>query len=326
MIHDEWSLIEEINSVVGQAPHAKNLVMGMGDDCAVWKEGKTFQLVSTDMAVENIHFDLKYCSPFDVGHKTMVSNISDILAMGGRPLYAVVSLGVPQYLNVSFIKELYMGMKEVAHSFVTQIVGGDSTSSERLIISIAIYGTAHNPIYRKGAVPDENIYITRWQGSSRLGLEVLRSEHCGEGYPGLKASQFPISVARHLRPATPALKLTQRIVEEFSPSAMIDVSDGIVSELYHICEYGELGFSIHEKELPLNEEVEQYCSITGKPPTDYILNSGEEYGLLFTSPVDIEDREVWKIGKITNGGYEICNDRGAKPITNRGYNHFRRNQ
>ncbi len=327
MIRDEWSLIGEINSTLGK-PVSQEIIMGMGDDCAVWQDNKsdkeTFSLFSTDMAVETVHFDLTYCSPFHVGHKSMVSNISDILAMGGKPLHAMVSLGVPKNIEMPFITELYRGMKEVGDSFGTSIVGGDTTASERVIVNIAIYGRAENPIYRRGSVPGDRIYVTTWQGSSRLGLEVLRSEHCGEGDLGVEASSFPLSVTRHVMPTTPTMELTQRIVRDFSPHAMIDVSDGIISELQHLCSFDNLGFTLEEERLVIHSEVERFSSATGRSPLDYILNSGEEYGLLFTSPMDIEDDGVIQIGSITESGFMIDKREGVVPIENEGFNHFRR--
>jgi len=323
MIKDEWSIIDTIASVVGDSSNQTDLIKGIGDDCAVYDNGDgTFGLFSTDMAVEDIHFSLDYCSGTDIGHKIMAANISDILSMAGTPILALVSIGIPPDSETSFIKEIYTGIKGCADIFNTIIAGGDTTSSEKLIINISIYGRADKPVYRTGAKPGDSIYLTKWEGSSRLGLEVLTGAKNIKGNP-VDARDFPLSVERHLRPTPPSTSVKE-ILETYKPSAMIDVSDGIVSELNHICAGENLGFRLEKKLLPISDEIINYCSVTGNNQIDYILNSGEEYGLLFTGPGRLENtEEIIKIGEITESKYILHEDSIETEIINGGYNHFK---
>ncbi len=317
MINDEWSLIDRIASVVSDSPAPKGLVKGIGDDCAVYNNGDgTFGLFSTDISIENVHFDLSYCSASDIGYKAMAGNISDIFAMGGDPVLALVSLALPVQCDTSFVDELYSGMNECAVKHGLSIAGGDTSKSEKVIVNISIYGKTTCPVYRSGARSGDSIFITKWNGSSRLGLEVLRS---GD----IDRNMFPVSVSQHLRPSLPE-DIGRRIVKPFSPTSMIDVSDGIVSELTHICGTGNLGYIISHDALPVSDEIVKFCKMTGKNAIDYILNSGEEYGLLFTSSVDTStDDDIICIGRITESGAFIQYGNKISDIENHGFNHFR---
>jgi thiamine-monophosphate kinase len=316
MISGEWDLIKIIKAQVNSSPVPAGLIKGIGDDCAVYQiDEKRYGLFSTDVSVEDIHFRTSYCSFNDIGFRSMAANISDILAMGGTPLFVLSAITVPAGINNSNIEEIYRGMLSCASPYGVSIAGGDISKGRDLSLSISIYGETDNPVYRSGASQGDYIYITGDTGRSKAGLEILMA--------GGNAGKYPSLTERHLRP-TPFMNI-KMIKEIFRPTSMIDISDGIISDIKHICAQSRKGFSINCDRLTLHDELEKYCNYMGKESIPYALSSGEEYELLFTSQKIAENIDgVTLIGEITESG-EIYTRSGIEWIPPvKGYEHFKK--
>ena len=315
MINSEWDLIKRIKKIAETGNPLPGLVKGIGDDCAVYRiSEKKYGLFSTDISVNNIHFNTSFCSWRDIGYKAVAANISDILAMGGSPILALSALVIPDSMEDEDIDELYLGMTECAGKFNTVIAGGDISRGSEPAISISIYGETENPVYRSGAQAGDYLYITGDTGRSRGGLEIMQER--------LSPDQFPGLIKKHLRPS-PAENY-KTVIDTFTPNAMIDISDGIISDIKHICAESNKGFKINCDSLPVHKELKNYCAKRGRDHIEYALSSGEEYELLFTSAKMIDNIEgISLIGEITDCG-EVYFRSGKEWVPMiKGYEHFK---
>ena len=317
MISSEWDLIGRIKSVISGTQKSPPLIQGIGDDCAVYEiSTNRFDLFSIDAYVDEVHFRKTYATPYQIGFKSMASNVSDIYAMGGRPVLALISAGIPRDFDSSYIEEIYQGMAECANTHSTFIAGGDTTSSDRFFLSISIYGETDNPVMRSGAQTGDYIYVTGQPGYSQAGLEILN----GRG----NVSDYPLSVKKHLTPEPPS-GLLPVILKDFNPSSMIDISDGLISDLDHICSQSKRGFEVDAGSLPAGPELLRYAESRKKNVIEYILTSGEEYELLFTSHKKLDSHEnISLIGRITAGGKKITSRGTPLTLNLSGYNHFKK--
>lgn len=316
MINSEFSLIDSIKERVNRTQELSGKIFGIGDDCAVYRiTDNRYGLFSTDISIENVHFDLSYTSLFNAGYRSMTANISDIFAMGGKPVLALVSLGIPPHFTSPMIAELYDGMLACAVKYGTFIAGGDTSKSAEFIVNISIYGETSSPVYRKGAEPGDRIYITGNTGLSMLGLEILSRK--------IDRNEFPRSVEKHLRPE-PCGELVDIILKEYKPTSMIDISDGLISDLGHICSANNCGFELYNDKIPADSEIFKFCMDKKLNISDYTLYSGEEYELLFTSKKDIIDNnQITCIGNITSDGYTLISEGSKSAIKINGYDHFK---
>ncbi len=316
MITSEFKLIESIRKKVNLLQNGSENIFGIGDDCAVYRiSDDRYGLFSTDISVENVHFNLDYTSLSDAGYRSMAANVSDIYAMGGKPVLALVSIGIPPQYTEQMIDELYDGILTCALKHGTFIAGGDTSKSDKLVVNISIYGETCRPVYRKGAEAGDRIYVTGNTGLSKLGLEILNKNACRDN--------FPKSVEKHLRP-DPRIDLISPIVNEYHPTAMIDISDGLLIDLGHICEMSHCGFEIYIDNVPADDELEGFCAEKKIAASDYTLYSGEEYELIFTAKKDIKDNEhIRYIGNVTASGYILIKGDSQITIEPAGYDHFR---
>ena len=315
-MQSEWDIIKTIKARVGTKPSTGSPIFGIGDDCAVYRisEGR-YGLFSTDISIENVHFDLRYTSYHDAGYRTISANISDIYAMGGTPILALVALGLPESMSQQDVDEIYNGILSSSSKHNTFIAGGDISRSGKLVISISIYGETSNPVYRNGAKPGDYIYVTGEPGLSKLGLELLQS--------GKNSDDYPFSIKKHLTP-DPRGDLLMSVIKEFNPTSMIDISDGLISDLRHICEESSTGFVINAESLPVPAELLSFCSGNINKVLDYSLYSGEEYELLFTSSKPESGyNNIRLIGRITDSGYILKTGDSSREIKIAGYDHFR---
>jgi len=316
MIKSEFKLIESIKERIDRAQKFSGKIYGIGDDCAVYKiSDDRYGLFSTDISIENVHFDLSYTSHFNTGYRSMAANISDIYAMGGTPVLALVSIGIPQNTTPQMIDELYDGLLACAVKHGAFIAGGDTSKSSELIINISIYGETSAPVYRKGAKPGDRIYLTGNTGLSKLGLEILSSRTV--------SGSFHNSTMKHLQPE-PRGDLTGMILKNYTPTSMIDISDGLLIDLGHICEMNSCGFKLYEDKIPAHDELKTYCNDKKIRVTDYSLYSGEEYELLFTSEKALDaDRNITYIGDITPGDYRLVLNNIETIVKINGFDHFK---
>ena len=312
-------------------------IKGVGDDAAVLRYADKETLVTTDLLLEGIHFDLTYCPLKHLGYKAAVVNFSDIYAMNGTPRQITVSIGVSKRFMVEHIEELYAGIKLACEIYGVDMVGGDTSASVTgLIISITCMGEAEKGevVYRSGARDTDLICVSGDLGAAYMGLQLLERERTvskqdGEDFrPAFEGKEYILE--RQLKP-----EARRDVVEELRsigvrPTAMMDVSDGLSSELLHICKASNVGCRISEERIPIDYQTACMAEEFGMNLVTAALNGGEDYELLFTVPlVDHEKVAAMKtakiIGRITRPELGACmesRDGNDLPIRAQGWNAF----
>jgi thiamine-monophosphate kinase len=266
----EFGLIDNIRRAV---PKERSVRLGIGDDAAWIESPSASLLVTADLLLEGVHFNLKWTSLFDLGHKSLAVNLSDIAAMGGVPAYAVVSLGVPAHFRSEHVDEFYRGMTRLARGCRVTLVGGDTSAAKSLLISVALLGYApHRPIARSGARIGDDIYVTGTLGDAALALKLLRSNS-----PALRHPAAAFLLTRHHRPMA-RCRAGFVLARRKLAAAMIDLSDGLLQDLGHICNASGIGAVLWEENLPLSHA---YHMLAGKAGSRWALSGGEDYELLF---------------------------------------------
>ena len=312
-------------------------IKGVGDDAAVLRYADKETLVTTDLLLEGIHFDLTYCPLKHLGYKAAVVNFSDIYAMNGTPRQITVSIGVSKRFTVEHIEELYAGIKLACEIYGVDMVGGDTSASVTgLRISITCMGEAEKGevVYRSGARDTDLICVSGDLGAAYMGLQLLERERTvskqdGEDFrPAFEGKEYILE--RQLKP-----EARRDVVEELRsigvrPTAMMDVSDGLSSELLHICKASNVGCRIYEERIPIDYQTACMAEEFGMNLVTAALNGGEDYELLFTVPlVDHEKVAAMKtakiIGRITRPELGACmesRDGNELPIRAQGWNAF----
>lgn len=324
----EFALIDLIKQDTINKPDS--VIIGIGDDAAVLSSTPgQLQLVTTDMLVEKVHFDLRTTSAWQLGYKAIGVNLSDIAAMGGMPRHVVVSIALPKELPVDFVVSLYDGMKEICREFHVNIVGGDTVSSPSgLVINVTVIGEVEPKKLqrRSGARVGELVVVTGTLGDSGCGLDLLIKgnwQECGF------ASTL---VARHLMPRPQVGAGAQ--LASLGSTSMNDISDGLASEVNEIALASHVGMRIYEAQIPLSPELQATGTTFGKTPVQYALYGGEDYQLLFTIPPEEFNRvtqvdigvPLTVIGEVTNqsqGILFIDQEGNSSVLEAKGYNHFR---
>lgn len=307
---------------------ASSVVIGIGDDAAAIIPTKNMlELISTDMLMEGIHFDLSFISPFQLGYKSLAVNLSDIAAMGGMPKQVVVSIALPKQIETEFILELYRGMKELAHQFGVNIVGGDTVSSlHGIAINVTVIGevTEKKLQKRSGAKPGDLVVVTGSLGSSAAGLALLQNGGYGT------CDFYDSLVKAHLMPL-PQVSIANDIAN-YSHS-MNDISDGLASEAKEIALASGVGMRLYAEKIPLSPDLIAASRALKTSALSYALYGGEDYQLIFT--ITPEQYQLLKqyhlvnhitvIGEVTpqNGVVELVQeDQQIVQLESKGYNHF----
>ena len=319
----EFGLIDRI---AGQVPLAPGVLIGIGDDAAaVENTPGRCSLVTSDMLVEGIHFDLGLCDPESLGRKSLAVNLSDIAAMGGRPRYFLLSLALPRDLPMEFLDGFTRGLLSMAGEFDATLIGGDTCASGGgLVISITVMGeqVPGQVITRGGARPGDLIFVTGTLGDSALGLRLLRS--------GVRTGS---ASRKHLDPF-PRVREGLALADAGIPTAMIDVSDGLLADLGHILELSRVGARIDLNRVPLSESFLGHTFDPGEDPYLLPLAGGEDYELLFTAPpakLDAAGELLTRLGMRLSMVGEITADSGLNVVATdgspylpamSGYDHF----
>jgi thiamine-monophosphate kinase len=310
-------------------------VKGIGDDAAVLSaDPKSQQVITTDLLVEGVHFDLSYMPLKHLGYKAVMVNLSDIYAMNAKATHITVSLAVSNRFPVEALEELYNGIKTAAKIYGVDIIGGDTTSSTSgLMISITAIGEAlkENVVYRSGAQENDLLVVTGDLGAAYLGLQVLeREKQVFEANPQAQPEldNYTYLVERQLKPE--ARKDVRELLSDLEvlPTAMIDISDGLSSEVIHLCKNSKVGCNLYEDKIPLDPQVISTCEEFHLDSTTIALSGGEDYELLFT--IKTEDFPKIKanphltvIGHMTNekeGIHLITRANTKIPLIARGWN------
>ncbi len=331
----EFGLIEKLTSTFKN--NQPNTLLGIGDDAAVIAISETeSMLVSTDMLIEGVHFNLMYMPLLHLGYKAVVVNLSDIIAMNGIPEQITVSIAVSSKFPVEALEELYKGIQKACDLYNVDLIGGDTTSSYAgLTISVTAIGRAKKEeiIYRSGAKEFDLLVVTGDLGAAYMGLQVLEREKQvfqanPEIQPDLDGHDYIIE--RQLKPE--ARKDILGFLKELDvkPTSMIDISDGLASEILHICKASKVGCHVYDEKIPIDAKTSMTAIDFNMDPATCALNGGEDYELLFTiNQKDFEkvqaNPNMSIIGHITNendGTYFIDKNGSAIELRAQGWNHF----
>ncbi len=270
----------------------KSTLKGIGDDAAVldFKDKKV--VVSTDLLIEGVHFDLAYMPLKHLGYKAVVVNISDICAMNAKATQITVSVAVSNRFSLEALDELFSGISAAANEYNVDVIGGDTTSSQKgLIISITAIGEADASelVYRNGAKQTDLLVVSGDIGAAYMGLQVLERENqVFKINPNSQPDLDPYTylIQRQLRPEARKDIRTLLHALEIKPTAMIDISDGLSSEIIHICKQSKVGCNLYEDKLPLDPQLIATCEEFNIDSTTIAINGGEDYELLFTIAID----------------------------------------
>ena len=316
----EFGLIDKLTQDINI--HNSSTIKGVGDDCAVLNYNNKV-LISTDLLMEGIHFDLTYVPLKHLGYKATIVNLSDIYAMNGTPRQIVVALGISKRFTVEHIEELYKGIKLACDIYNVDLVGGDTTSSRAgLTISITCIGEAPNEkiTYRSGAKNSDLICVSGDLGAAYMGLQLLEREKIASAgqqdfQPQFQGKEYLIE--RQLKP-----EARKDIIQELDkhgivPTSMIDISDGLSSELIHICKNSGVGCRIYEERIPIDYQTAIMAEELNMNLVTAALNGGEDYELLFTVPLHLHE-QIEKIEGIKVIGHITDEDLGCAMITRDG--------
>ena len=325
----EFGLIDLLAKMIAEAqdgqPGYPPFLVGIGDDAAAWQGKNRTQLATVDSLIENIHFSLDTTSWEELGWKSLAVNLSDIAAMGGTPEYALVSLGLPDNTEVDDVSSLYRGMIELGKRYGVSLTGGDTCSSPVVMITVTVFGTEQDALLlRSNARPGDAIAVTGYLGGAVAGLKMLSR--------GLSPSaEIAASLRESFNKPTPRLAEGQLLVGHGIRTA-IDISDGFLVDLRHICEMSRVSARIDVDRLPVLPPVRQ---VFGDKALEMALTGGEDYELLFTGDSDHITRiqaespcPITVVGEITGGnpGEIRLFDSSGNPVKIRqsGWEHFRK--
>jgi thiamine-monophosphate kinase len=319
----EFGLIHLLRSRL--KAHNPEIIEGIGNDAAVIRPKAGWDLVfTTDMLVEHCHFELKTIDPFSLGAKTVAVNLSDCAAMGAKPLAAVVSLGLPKGIPVSWVTAFYEGMQGWAESFGLDLVGGDMVGSRDVTLNVALLGEVEKgkALTRSGAKAGDVLMVTGNLGDSAAGLHSLQ-------HPGKKGREVrPLLERKHLMPL-PRCVAGRFLAEMGCVTSCIDVSDGLSRELNHLAEESGLGAEVHASALPISDALGFYCDEWELNPELFALNGGEDYELLFTVPAKKAGEVLGRLPAETGAsvkpiGRMVPKGKGVRLIDSKGKGSFLR--
>ncbi len=293
---------------------------GVGDDAAVLRYRDKDVLVSTDLLLEGVHFNLVYTPLKHLGYKAAIVNFSDIYAMNGRPKQITVSIGISSKLKLEDIETFYQGLKLACKTYGVDLVGGDtSTSLTGLTISITVLGEAlsDEPVYRNSALENDLICVSGNLGAAYLGLQVLERERKlfeGEDGTSPRLDGYEYIIGRQLKP-----EARKDIVEALHnnnivPTSMIDISDGLASELLHISKSSDCGCHIYSDKIPVAKESAEAADEFNMDPLTAALNGGEDYELLFTVGLNLHDK-IKQLNDISIIGHIVKKEKGSLMIS-----------
>ncbi len=328
----EFGLIDHLTK--NFSPKLESTVKAIGDDAAVLNFENKQTLVSTDLLIEGVHFDLAYMPLKHLGYKAVMVNLSDIYAMNGTATQVTISIAVSNRFPVEALEELYAGIQLAAKLYNVDVIGGDTTSSTSgLMISVTALGVAEKDevVYRDGAKPNDLLVLTGDLGAAYMGLQVLeREKEVFKANPNAQPDldQYTYLIERQLKPE--ARKDIAPLLKDLDvkPTSMIDISDGLSSEIIHLCKNSKVGANLFEEKIPLDPAVISVCEEFEIDSTMIALSGGEDYELLFTISQDDYDKikgnpHLTVIGHMTeeNEGMHLVTRANQKlPLIARGWN------
>ncbi|NNE29530.1 MAG: thiamine-phosphate kinase [Saprospiraceae bacterium] len=330
----EFGLIERLTKTF--RPNQKSTLKAVGDDAAVLEYGDNCLVVTTDMFVEGIHFDLMYSPLKHLGYKSIAANVSDVCAMNAVPRQVTVSIAISNRFSVEALEELYDGIKAACSHYKVDLVGGDTTSSNKgLIISVTAIGETEKSsvTFRSGAKVGDLICCTGDLGAAYLGLQILeREKQIYLANPGVQPDLGERNhlVEKILKPEARTDMVAAFRKNKLIPTSMIDISDGLASEIHHICSQSNVGAYIEESGVPIHPDAQMQAIDFGLDPITCALSGGEDYELLFTiDPEDVDKvkflPDIYIMGEVVSKEEGIrLHTKGGNihPITSIGWEHF----
>jgi thiamine-monophosphate kinase len=325
----EFGLIDRIRS--RRVPHDEDVVLGIGDDCAILRRGPVLEVLTTDCLVEGSHYQPGWLDMTDVGWKVIAVNVSDVAAVGGVPKHALVTLFLPEDLTVKQIDDLYDGMERCGEEMGVVVVGGDIVKINGPFgVSVTLAGVCERDeiVLRSGARQGDTIVVTGTLGDASVGLKALR-----DGTAGSESETMDGCIARFRRPV-PRLRESRAIIEQLQPTSMIDISDGLLSDLWHIMEASGVGATLEAQEIPIGSGVIDFFGGNEEEALSQALAGGEDYELLFTIKSRFEEKlpdlaaglgtKFTPIGKITakGAGVRLAGQAGERELERGGFDHF----
>lgn len=334
----EFGLINHLDNYINTKQ--ENTIKGIGDDCAVIDRGEYYELVSTDMLLEGVHFDLSYCPLKHLGYKSVVVNLSDVFAMNGKPSKIVVAIGLSNRFSLEAVEELYAGMMLACQNYDIDLIGGDTSSSKSgLTISITVIGEVEKDkvCYRQGAKSKELVVVSGDLGGAYMGLQLLeREKQVFEATPTVQPdlSGNDYVLERQLKPEArkDVIDLLKKL--DVQPTSMIDISDGLASEVLHLAKQNKVGIQIYEDKIPIDPTTFSLARDFNLDPTVCALSGGEDYELLFTIKQTDYDKikgnpnltVIGFVGDENAESYLIDKQEGLHKITAQGWDAFLKNE
>jgi len=327
----KFGLINHLTSDVKKSN--KSTIIGIGDDSAVIDSGKNLTLVTTDLLLEGIHFNLIYTPLRHLGYKAVIRAISDIYAMNGTPEQLMIALGLSSKFNLEQVEDFYEGISLACEKYQVDLVGGDITSSlTGMTIGVTAVGVAekNSLVRRNGARANDLICVTGDFGAAFMGLQLLERERklfVKEKVTQPDLAGYEYVIGRQLKPEIPVSTLAELKKEEIRPTSMIDVTDGLASDLLHICRLSGTGCRIFYSRVPIDYETTRLAEEFNIDPIVPALNGGEDYEMLFTIPLEMIEKiksinSVKVIGHMTSNGsgnYIAGDDGSEVEITAQGW-------
>lgn len=331
----EFKFIQEVTGSFES--HNEEVIKGVGDDAAVYSVSETeAHVITTDLLVEGIHFDLRYVPMKHLGYKSVVVNLSDVFAMNATPFGVTISVAMSNRFTMEAMNEFYEGARMACEKYKVDLLGGDTSSSTTgLLVSVTAMGKAPKDkiVYRSGAKPTELVCVTGDLGAAYAGLQLFEREKRvflanPEVQPDLGGYDYVLG--RQLKPEARWKVIRDLKDQGVVPSSMIDISDGLASELHHICTASNCGVQIYQEKIPIDHQTEIVAEEFKGHPTTFALNGGEDYELLFTVSLDDyvkvqQVQDVFVIGHITekDAGIQLITTNGGMiEIPARGFTHF----
>ncbi len=315
-MHDEFARIEWLKNRFALRDDAEGVAVGIGDDAAVLDFGKQLTIATIDTQVENVHFRQDLIAPRELGYRAMVAAVSDVWAMGGRATAALVALTLPAGVQEEAFRELIDGLADAAQATGARVVGGNLSGADLLTVTTSVFGApVREPIARSGAKPGESVYVTGTLGAAALGLHIL--EAGALGIPD--GDRF---AERWKRPP-----INDRLAAGIAQiaTAAVDVSDGCVQDLQHLCSASGVGATLRAGRAPTARGHDAACKALGLDPILTMLTGGEDYELIFTAPPSERAAALGTpIGEITEGSEVrvVGEDGAAIDVAQAGFRHF----
>jgi thiamine-monophosphate kinase len=330
----EFGLIDRIKSHFN--PTNTSSILGIGDDAAVISTGNELTLLSKDLLLEGIHFDLSYMPLQHLGYKAIAANVSDIAAMNGKPSQVIIGLALSNRFSIEAVDTLYQGIKMACDNYRVDLVGGDTTASPYgLVISVSILGTVQKDkvVYRSGAKENDIICVTGDLGGAYMGLQILEREKAVfKADPTMQPNieKYDYIVRRQLKPDARMDIIYELDEAGVMPTSMIDISDGLASELLHLSKSSGMGMKVFEDKIPIDNQAFETAMEFNLDPITCALNGGEDYELLFTiKQSDLEKiknhPDIHFIGHVHSNGAQnvmITKQGSVVPLRAQGWDHF----